>query len=636
PLDSNGVDDLDGGAVEGQTTPEEVASSALIVKNYPLLTKDLARLITLASIARNILVAGPSAQDLAASRSVRIEDSVFALISLCVRVTGRGFDSGGNGNGTKDDERKWQGVVNEFKRLLATCLQVLNNLVAQNERRKLMLWVSLFDSPAEGSEGDGNGNGEMGGGWNLDRRLIEGLRDDPVVNGSWAEGEGREEVEMEVGRDGVPKVIRRFQDGLMAHMKRLEERRMLTGRTVNNLASTNTHLRESETPTLDKEQLSSSPFLLYIGKVGMDIKKELLDAGRPAGATEIAAECKRRWQTMSREEQRNWHEYYTQLLASYRDEVEARDPAVEGMNVASEAVKHDSSAVGLAQTIEQVQSDLRALQLAYPDKADLSEAANESVKDIPQGLSKNYWNWLVGLDKKQTMPGNGDGPVQRPIRADNTAPTAEDYRVTYSAKYGAAILQQGKEDLLRRLEPDRLRTSRSRRARTRSPPPPPPSTTPLPPRSGSQPVPEPPDAPLCLASEDDVDSREPLSAASAASSEEDGSEYDDPVPGDDGRGLLTDVPLILGPTEIEVLPMIVQSGIVAPLPGQPGYGETPEENEALRSMHALRCHLLLAQDNGRNLVRELLIFVAAWDLREEELYFQLMTQVLEAVLVNGL
>ncbi len=32
------------------------------------------------------------------------------------------------------------------KKQLITCLQFLNNLIAQNERRKLMLWVELFDS----------------------------------------------------------------------------------------------------------------------------------------------------------------------------------------------------------------------------------------------------------------------------------------------------------------------------------------------------------------------------------------------------------------------------------------------------------------------------------------------------------
>jgi palmitoyltransferase len=117
--------------------------------------------------------------------------------------------------------------------------------------------------------------------------------------------------------------------------------------------------------------------------------------------------------------------------------------------------------------------------------------------------------------------------------------------------------------------------------------------------------------------------------------DENDDDYDD-IPGDEGRGLLTDVPLILGPTEIEVLPMIIMAGIVEPQEGQPGYHSDPTVFSSVRSMHGVRCHLLLAQDNGRNLLRELLIFVAAWDLREEELYFKFMVKIMEAILANQL
>jgi palmitoyltransferase len=108
------------------------------------------------------------------------------------------------------------------------------------------------------------------------------------------------------------------------------------------------------------------------------------------------------------------------------------------------------------------------------------------------------------------------------------------------------------------------------------------------------------------------------------------------IPGDDARGILTDVPLILSPGEIEALPMIIQSGIVAPDESAPGYGRLPSEITAIRNMHTVRCHLLLAQEHGRNLLRELLIFVAAWDLREDELYFKIMLKIMESVLINGM
>lgn len=101
-------------------------------------------------------------------------------------------------------------------------------------------------------------------------------------------------------------------------------------------------------------------------------------------------------------------------------------------------------------------------------------------------------------------------------------------------------------------------------------------------------------------------------------------------PGDQQRGLLTDIPLVLGPAEIEALPMIVQAGIVD------SFGLKGGERTGSRNMQALRCHILLTQETGRNLLRELLIFIAAWDLPDDELYFKMMVQIMEAVLKNGL
>jgi palmitoyltransferase len=110
-------------------------------------------------------------------------------------------------------------------------------------------------------------------------------------------------------------------------------------------------------------------------------------------------------------------------------------------------------------------------------------------------------------------------------------------------------------------------------------------------------------------------------------------------PGDQERGLLTDVPLVLGPTEIEALPMIIQAGIVDNF----GNGNnknlathTAAERQSIRSMQSVRCHILLAQEAGRNVLRELLIFIAAWDLPDDEFYFKMMVQIMEAILKNGL
>ncbi|KIV92174.1 hypothetical protein PV10_06634 [Exophiala mesophila] len=99
---------------------------------------------------------------------------------------------------------------------------------------------------------------------------------------------------------------------------------------------------------------------------------------------------------------------------------------------------------------------------------------------------------------------------------------------------------------------------------------------------------------------------------------------------DQERGLLTDVPLVLGPTEIEALPMIIQAGIVD------NFGSKEAARNGGRNMQAVRCHILLAQEAGRNVLRELLIFIAAWDLPDDEFYFKMMVQIMEAILKNGL
>ena len=103
---------------------------------------------------------------------------------------------------------------------------------------------------------------------------------------------------------------------------------------------------------------------------------------------------------------------------------------------------------------------------------------------------------------------------------------------------------------------------------------------------------------------------------------------------DQERGLLTDVPLVLGPTEIEALPMIIQAGIVDNFGSK--NGNTAQQQGLKTNMQAVRCHILLAQEAGRNVLRELLIFIAAWDLPDDEFYFKMMVQIMEAILKNGL
>ncbi|KAL8690839.1 MAG: hypothetical protein Q9218_003804, partial [Villophora microphyllina] len=116
----------------------------------------------------------------------------------------------------------------------------------------------------------------------------------------------------------------------------------------------------------------------------------------------------------------------------------------------------------------------------------------------------------------------------------------------------------------------------------------------------------------------------------AAESIENNDDDDDYRSNDQERGLMTDIPLVLGPQEIEALPMIIQGGIC------PNLATKDKNGKDNTDMQSVRCNILLAQEAGRNLLRELLIFIAAWDLPEEELYFKLMIQIMEAILANGL
>lgn len=266
---------------------------------------------------------------------------------------------------------------------------------------------------------------------------------------------------------------------------------------------------------------------------------------------------------------------YADVVARYRDQITQSSTY---RKVVDQHARNEESVQALAKSINQLQVEvdrMRSSIAVSPDGSTLDQQA-------PSAVDEN----------KATKSATDDSLLDPSIKP--SSPAGEiDFRVTYPPSFGAEILQNGKEDLLKRLEPDPDRPAGliSDVASPTSPPP-----------------------------EDDDDNDD---------------DYDD-IPGDEGRGLLTDVPLILGPTEIEVLPMIIMAGIVEPTEGQPGYHSDPTVFSSVRSMHGVRCHLLLAQDNGRNLLRELLIFVAAWDLREEELYFKFMVKIMEAILANQL
>ncbi|KAF2273615.1 uncharacterized protein EI97DRAFT_383037 [Westerdykella ornata] len=505
-------------AAPDPATPEyEGLCGPLIASCSTSLLKDLERLNQLVAIARNVLTCGEKAQNLAAARL--FDKDIFALINVCVRVTARGYD----GEAGTQEEGKWQDVINAYKKLLITCLQFLNNLVSRNEQRKLMLWIELFDSHLDN---------DLPNFADMKYKMVEDTQ---------ADTDSAPKVE-------VPPPARKTPYGPDAF----------------------------KIP----QQPASSPFLLYIGEIGHEVKKSLAQQGEKTGATEIAAECRRRWLTMPEEEKNKWNMLYADVVARYRDEITQSSvykKVSDRQTTGSESDRRsEDRSQALADDLSQLQHEV--------DQAPGAPSSEASRQDPP----------ATGGEQGKQPP--------RPIQTDSTwdsgawrrSPAGEsDFRVTYPPSFGAEILRSGKEDLLKRLEPDSDRPGGPLTSDVASP---------------SSPPPE----------EDDNDD-----------------DYDD-IPGDESRGLLTDVPLILGPTEIEVLPMIIMGGIVEPAEGQPGWHPDPVVMSSIRSMHGVRCHLLLAQDNGRNLLRELLIFVAAWDLREDELYFKFMVKIMEAILANQL
>ncbi|KAI0379034.1 hypothetical protein F5Y04DRAFT_139462 [Hypomontagnella monticulosa] len=111
-------------------------------------------------------------------------------------------------------------------------------------------------------------------------------------------------------------------------------------------------------------------------------------------------------------------------------------------------------------------------------------------------------------------------------------------------------------------------------------------------------------------------------------------EYEEEADDDDSygegpmTGLLTEVPNILDPKQIEALHMIVKSCILDSAGSGPTrFGENLQET---------RCRIFLATDCGRNLLREMLVFIAVWEKDESSLIFQISSQIVEAIHENSL
>ncbi len=346
-------------------------------------------------------------------------------------------------------------------------------------------------------------------------------------------------------------------------------------------------------PPTSKPLRPTTAYFIFLADNREKIRSQLSLRTEPSNK-DIVREATRRWNAMSDKERMIWKTVYSDRLATYRKNMEAWEAAgcPDGARDPDE-VRHDFAAV-----------------VGGTGGLSLEERADEQPLDSQSDTTVPISSFSSPQDVSKPYSANAD------LFAPPTF-TEPDYRMMESAADGARKLAEGKAQLLKRLE--NLPLERNQPPAVVSP------TSPIP--SPTSPI------------DDMQQEEEPPELIDEEESEEEESSDDEDyaIPGEDGRGLLTDVPLILGPNEIEVLPMIVMSGIVPPPPNSNQPKQDGQETPAtMINMYTIRCHLLLAQENGRNLLRELLIFVAAWDLREEELYFKFMVKIMEAILMNGL
>jgi hypothetical protein len=584
----------------------ESTSGALIASHYPNLWKDLERLNDVLSIARNVLTAGALVQDLAAAYG--LAEEISRVVNCCIRVTARGYD----GDAGTGDEEKWQWIVNAYKKLLITSLQSLNNLVAQNERRKLMLWLFLFDSPSEPA-----------------------LAPDDVPETSCA---SLTDVPSNPTSRPTPPID--DHDLLIAFGFNASEILDLTGAVPLWSDDQFKQFPPPQVPVEARGKLHGDGYTLFVKRTKKTTVSDYnVQYQRDPTAAEIHLDTPRRWAEIGDASQKSWQCLYDDTMAKFRQDL----------------------AVFEAKALVRPQSVNQAARNVVP--ALPSEQTRARIVALEMQLANEFAQNSVNIDSVRSARSL---PLGRTVQTglENKPPYAEDMRMLFTAKSGTKILESGKAELMKRLEGYDRRASYDPNTHGRSAEHLPAATTRsalgFPPR-----IPRSPNPSIRRAISSDsntvsparrqpeaADDRAPEHAGSVGNqerledeseanadeedAEEDEDDDDEEYPGstEDGRGLLTDVPLILGPSEIEVLPMLIMSGIA------PSAEQAPERNssewEAHLNMHTVRTHLLLSQSNGRNLLRELLIFVAAWDLREEELYFKFMVKIMEAILKNGL
>ncbi|GAM89805.1 hypothetical protein ANO11243_078440 [Dothideomycetidae sp. 11243] len=495
----------------------ETTSSTLIAAAYPGLWKDLDRINALVAIARNVLTVGEKVQELCGECG--FDEFMYKLINCCVRVTARGYD----GDPSNGDEEKWGLTISAYKRVLVTSLQLLNNFSARNERKKLLLWVALFDpgTPLWHREDED---------W-----LQEVFGADAANDASDAPQTTNFPIE-KFGDVPLPFKGDTFLIGPNSE-KRVDWRAGPMPVASVNAGGT--------AVVMASRGFSLEAYTAFIEATKEKMRQERGPELRP---DQLGRALGRRWMALTEEVRLQWREVYE------RNRAEKKRPSKPKKDRTRKATEPESS--GNGQEEDEGYECEKSFELLGPTPLPESLRPEATVEDI--------------------------------------------YNLPTTAQTARELLDIGKQDLIRRISACAF-----------------------------------PDKPSPAGQHDlELSPPGPPAEEVAETDSEEESDEDEEYHGstEDGRGLLTDVPLILGPSEIEILPNMIMSGLIP----QPTANITSEQLSRMLDMYGTRCHLLLAHDNGRNLLRELLIFVAAWDLREEELYFKFMVRIMEALLLNEL
>ncbi|KAI5304117.1 copper transport protein [Ascosphaera pollenicola] len=545
------------------------SSSNLIAYNYFSLVKDIDRLNDLCTIARNLLATTKKAQNLAAEKG--FDQQILTLLDTCVRVTARGYD----GEANQRNEDRWQKVVNLYKRLSITCLQFLHNFIMHNEQRKLVLWLDLFGQHQ-----------------NAEASAVMPL--EPLDLGQ------------PVPKGLAPAVL--MGECLFAPPPRASS--YPCDQTAEDLLleTLSTFPREPSTIKEEAAMVLLTNIKEHMEKLLGRSLKEIQQMGKdPERVKEIRAALT----AILGVKLDTWAEKNRAAAAAAAAEEEEDDEEEDDTNLAEDEQSHDEQEQQEHRQDRQTEQCERQQQ----QQRQQQQATQPQQATPPQhhAIPKNKRRILV-IDRSatagyplMTLADYPDIEAFSTISNPDAPVTVEDMTLLRSVQSAAKTIQEAKNELMARLQDTSHILTEEHHVFDNE--------------TGTV-VTEDGSAHMDQMGEDSVDEEE-------EEEEEDDDEYNG-RPGDQQRGLLTDIPLVLGPSEIEALPMIIQAGIVD------SFGLKGGEMVGSKNMQAVRCHMLLSQDNGRALLRELLIFIAAWDLPEGEFYFKMMVQIMEAVLKNGL